>query len=168
MTLFLHLILLKQQVQWTSENLSTHPSFPIPVTSALVSHWETLCVGFALFPYLSTPARFKRANRVLHYHYRTTPFKTYFSISHLKINSLVWQIHRMKFFLSLISLLLCTHLLPTTLLPFFSFFLSLFLAALGLCCCAWAFFNCGERGLLFVVMHGLLIAVASLVEEHGL
>ena len=28
--------------------------------------------------------------------------------------------------------------------------------------------SCGERGLLFVVVHGLLIAVASLVAEHGL
>ena len=46
--------------------------------------------------------------------------------------------------------------------------INLFLAALGLCCCAWAFSNCGERGLLFVAVHGLLIAVASLVVEHGL
>ena len=30
------------------------------------------------------------------------------------------------------------------------------------------FFGCGERGLLFVAMHGLLIVVASLVVEHGL
>ena len=28
--------------------------------------------------------------------------------------------------------------------------------------------SCGERGLLFVAVHGLLIAVASLVVEHGL
>ena len=48
-------------------------------------------------------------------------------------------------------------------------FLNLFtylLAALGLRCCARAFSSCGERGLLFVVVHGLLIAVASLVAEH--
>ena len=31
----------------------------------------------------------------------------------------------------------------------------LFLAALGLCCCAWAFSSCGERGLLFVAVHEL-------------
>ena len=30
------------------------------------------------------------------------------------------------------------------------------------------FSSCGERGLLFVAVHGLLIAVASLVVEHGL
>ena len=42
------------------------------------------------------------------------------------------------------------------------------LAALGLCCCTQAFSSCGERGLLFLVVHGLLIAVASLVVEHGL
>ena len=50
----------------------------------------------------------------------------------------------------------------------FKKFIYLFLAALGLCCCAWAFSSCGERGLLFVVVHGLLSAVASLVAEHGL
>ena len=47
-------------------------------------------------------------------------------------------------------------------------FIYLFLAALGLCCCSWAFSSCGERGLLFVVVRGLLIVVASLVAEHGL
>ena len=44
----------------------------------------------------------------------------------------------------------------------------LFLAALGLCCCARALSSCGERGLLFVAVRGLLIAAASLVAEHGL
>ena len=44
----------------------------------------------------------------------------------------------------------------------------LFLAALGLSCCVWAFSSCGEWGLLFVVVCGLLIAVASLVAEYGL
>ena len=33
---------------------------------------------------------------------------------------------------------------------------------------AWAFFSCVERELLFIAVHGLLIAVASLVEEHWL
>ena len=40
------------------------------------------------------------------------------------------------------------------------------MAALGLRCCAQAFSSCGEQGLLFVAMCGLLIAVASLVAEH--
>ena len=44
----------------------------------------------------------------------------------------------------------------------------LFLAALGLCCCARAFCSCGEWGLLFVAVCRLLIAVASLVAERGL
>ena len=47
-------------------------------------------------------------------------------------------------------------------------FIYLFLSALGFHCCAWTFSSCGERGLLFVAVHGLLIAVASLVTEHGL
>ena len=44
----------------------------------------------------------------------------------------------------------------------------LFLAALGLRCCVWPFSSCGKWGLLFLEVHGLLIAVASLVVEHGL
>ena len=42
-------------------------------------------------------------------------------------------------------------------------FIYLFLAALGLRCCARAFSSCGEGGLLFVAVHGLLIVVAALV-----
>ena len=51
---------------------------------------------------------------------------------------------------------------------FFIIILFIYLAALGLCFCARDFSSCGERGLLFVAVHGLLIAVASLVAEHGL
>ena len=40
-------------------------------------------------------------------------------------------------------------------------FYILFLAALGLCCCTWAFSSCGEWGLLFIVACGLLTVVAS-------
>ena len=41
-------------------------------------------------------------------------------------------------------------------------------AALGRRCCARAFSSCGEWGLLFVAVRGLLIVVASLVAEHML
>ena len=44
---------------------------------------------------------------------------------------------------------------------FFYLFIYLFLAALGLRCCAQAFSSCDERGLLFVAVRGLLIAVGS-------
>ena len=50
----------------------------------------------------------------------------------------------------------------------FLFLFYLFLAVLGLRCCPQTFSSCGEQGLLFVVVRGLLIAVASLVEEHRL
>ena len=56
-------------------------------------------------------------------------------------------------------------------LPFkkiFIYFNYLFLTALGLRCCTQAFSSCSERGLLFIAVRGLLIAVASLVAEHGL
>ena len=48
------------------------------------------------------------------------------------------------------------------------FFLFIYLAALGLRCYTRAFSSCGEQGLLFVVGHRLLTAVASLVAEPGL
>ena len=44
----------------------------------------------------------------------------------------------------------------------------LFLAALGLRCCTWAFFSYVKQGLLFVPACGLLMVVASLVVEHRL
>ena len=47
-------------------------------------------------------------------------------------------------------------------------FIYLFLAALGLCCCAWAFSSRSRRGLLFVAVRGLLIAMACLVAERRL
>ena len=53
-------------------------------------------------------------------------------------------------------------------LLFVVFFFFLFLAVLVLCCCAQAFSSCSEWGLLFIAVHGPLIAVASLVVEHGL
>ena len=53
---------------------------------------------------------------------------------------------------------------------FLNFYLLIdwFLAALGLRCCVRAFSSCGEQRLQFVAARGLLIAVASLVAEHGL
>ena len=62
------------------------------------------------------------------------------------------------------------HLVFITTLTYISFFLfiNLFLVALGLRCCAQAFSSCSEWGLLFVVVCGLLIVVASLVVECGL
>ena len=51
---------------------------------------------------------------------------------------------------------------------FLIFLIYLFLAALGLLCCARTLSSCGERGLLFVAVHRLLIAVASPVAEHRL
>ena len=42
------------------------------------------------------------------------------------------------------------------------------MVVLGLCCYAWVFSGCGEQGLLFVLVHGFLIAVALLVAEREL
>ena len=47
-------------------------------------------------------------------------------------------------------------------------FIYLFLAALGLHHCTWAFSSCNEWVLLFVAVCRLLMAVASLVVEHRL
>ena len=59
--------------------------------------------------------------------------------------------------------MLCSFFKKMYLIYLFSF-----LAALGLHCCTRAFSSCGGQGLLFVVVRRLLIAVASLVVEHGL
>ena len=48
----------------------------------------------------------------------------------------------------------------------FTLLLFLFLTALGLRCCMQALSSCGEWGLLFVAVCGLLTAVVSLVLEH--
>ena len=51
------------------------------------------------------------------------------------------------------------------------FFLLIYLfmgCVLGLHCCVRAFSRCSGRGLLLSVVRGLLIAVASLVAQHGL
>ena len=60
-------------------------------------------------------------------------------------------------------------------MPFLPFVLFFFLinklinlAVLGLHCCMRAFSSCGEQGLLFIAVRGLLVVVASLVAEHGL
>ena len=50
----------------------------------------------------------------------------------------------------------------------FIYLFVLFMAVLGLCCCAQAFSSCGEQGLLFVAVRRLLTVVASLVVEHRL
>ena len=53
-------------------------------------------------------------------------------------------------------------------MDFINLFIYLFLGALVLRCCTRAFSSCGERGLLFVEVRRLLIAVASLVADLGL
>ena len=60
---------------------------------------------------------------------------------------------------------------PTLVFSLFFFlilFMYLFLAALGLCCCGWAFSRCGERELLLFAVCRLLTVVASLVVQHRL
>ena len=58
--------------------------------------------------------------------------------------------------------------LPKFVCLFVCLFIYLFMSVSGLRCCAWAFSSCGEQGLLFVAVCGLLIEVASFVVEHGL
>ena len=54
--------------------------------------------------------------------------------------------------------------------PYLFYFYNLFyfIGFVGLYCCAWAFSSGSEWGLLFVVVHGFLIMVASLGVEHRL
>ena len=73
----------------------------------------------------------------------------------------------LSFFFSHHTLSLIVLFSPSN-VSFYFFKFYLFLAVLGLRRCTRAFSSCGERGLLFVAVCGLLIAVASLVAEHGL
>ena len=50
---------------------------------------------------------------------------------------------------------------------FINLFIYFWLPWIFVAACA-LFSSCGERGLLFIAVRGLLIAVASLVAEHGL
>ena len=52
------------------------------------------------------------------------------------------------------------------LLSFFAIYL--FFAVLGLHCWTWAFPSCTEQGFSLVAVHRLLIAMASLIAEHGI
>ena len=61
--------------------------------------------------------------------------------------------------------------IPFCILCFLNKFIFIYLsllAVLGLRCFARAFSSCGEWGLVFIELRGLLIVVASLVAEHGL
>ena len=77
--------------------------------------------------------------------WRCTLDHTYFMASYSRI-----RVHKLAFFFFFPNL-----------------FIYLFLAALGLSCCARAFSSCGKWGLLFVAVRRLLIKVASLVVEQG-
>ena len=67
----------------------------------------------------------------------------------------------------LICISLMTSHVEHLIFCFLNKFIYLFMAALGLHCCARAFSSCGKWGLLFIAVRGLLIVVASLVAEHG-
>ena len=64
---------------------------------------------------------------------------------------------------TMVSLWVVPWCAPWFLLSFLKFF-----AGLGLCCCLQAFTSCSEKGLLFVVVHRLLVAMTSLVVVDSL
>ena len=67
-------------------------------------------------------------------------------------------------FTAVFSLLKCSLVFPFG----FVFFLIYFWLHWVFVVAYAAFSSCGERGLLFVAVCGLLLAMASLVAEHGL
>ena len=89
----------------------------------------------------------------------------------------IWPSHILVYFkssLDYLYLILCKspeksvqHIQILLIWSFLEFkiyiYIYLFLAALGLCCFSQAFYSWGKQGLLFVVVHVFLIAVASLV-----
>ena len=78
----------------------------------------------------------------------------------LGFNICIWRNTNIQF------IALCAFVLVFCLFVLlFKFVIYLYMLVPGLCCCAWAFSSCGKQGLLFVTVHGLHIAVISLVEE---
>ena len=75
----------------------------------------------------------------------------------------------MNFTLKIVKIILLPSFVLVVVVVFINLFyyLFLFLAALRLHCCAWAFSGYGERGLLFVAVCWLLTLMASLVESTG-
>ena len=47
-------------------------------------------------------------------------------------------------------------------------YIYIFMVVLGLHCCVQVFSSCGEQGLVFVAVCGILSVVVSLVSEHRL
>ena len=85
----------------------------------------------------------------------------------------------------LIIVFICISLMTSDIEHLFIYLLAVFMSSFEKClfksvayffffnllclrCCMRSFSSCGEWGLLFVVVRGLLIVVASLVAEHGL
>ena len=66
--------------------------------------------------------------------------------------------HLFVVFFVMIAIPACVGAISLQVLGFFGFFL----AELGLLCCTWAWSSCGEWGLLFIAVRGILIVVASL------
>ena len=77
--------------------------------------------------------------------------------------SSVWFIHSCFHLCSEVIKVLSICLIPS----FFFFFFEILFECVGP---SWlrAFSSCGEQGLLFIAVRELLLAVASLVAEHGL
>ena len=96
----------------------------------------------------------------LHIHIYPLLFRFCSHIGHYRVlNRVPCAIHQ----LSILYIVLCKFINL-----FFIYKFILFLAALGLHFCMQAFSSCGKWGLLFIAVHRLLIAVASLVVKHRL
>ena len=82
---------------------------------------------------------------------------------HYKVTSVLLDLSFLKW-MSLYIFFLNVFLTNVLTLNLFCCFY--FWAALCLHCCVWAFSSCDEQGLLFIMVHRLLIAVASLMEHR--
>ena len=78
----------------------------------------------------------------------------------------IWNLNSIPLICLSIIMSVPTLLITTALYLLFFKINYLFLAALGLRCCTQVFSSCSVRRLIFIVVCGLLIAVASLVVEH--
>ena len=99
---------------------------------------------------------------------QSQPSSHWFSLLHGSAHSTLHLLVKLIIICPFKHPLPCSRIYKAAFFKKIIYLIYLFLTALGLRCCVQAFSSCTEWGLLFIAVRGLLIAVASLVAEHGL
>ena len=146
---------------WPSRRKRSNPSraviFTFPFSSPQKNFFNARCPLYIFQLTSMIHHKFKQLQRIWFPMY----YKSWhFEIRHYFLKWIQWNLNTIAIWYPSLSI--------KNIWIYFILFIYLFMAALGLCCCAQAFSSCGKRRLLFVAVRGLLIVVASLVAEHRL